>query len=324
MKLYISQSHDPYYNLALEEYLFRYTEDEVFMLWQNDDTVVVGKNQNVYTELNLSAMNERGTRLARRITGGGAVYHDLGNINYSFISAAANEDTSSFEYFSRPVISALKALGLEVYLSGRNDILLDGKKISGSAEHTEKGRTLHHGTLLFDTDLSVLSGLLTVDREKLTSKGISSVSSRVTNIKPYLGDYPDAPALILALEKKISEQFDCARFSLPEDVRIDELCKRNSSEEWLYPKRRILEEYEERFSKRFPFGRLTVKLFCEGETITDALIEGDFFEGEDFYKLREMLIGERSSLADKIEKLDFSRVITGMTKYDLLSFFELH
>jgi len=141
MKLYISQSHDPYYNLALEEYLFRYTEDEVFMLWQNDDTVVVGKNQNVYTELNLSAMNERGTHLARRITGGGAVYHDLGNINYSFISAAANEDTSSFEYFSRPVISALKALGLEVYLSGRNDILLDGK-VARDEESAESVRIL--------------------------------------------------------------------------------------------------------------------------------------------------------------------------------------
>ena len=182
MKLLILKSKDPYLNLAIEEYLFRNTTDDIFMLWQNEPTVVIGKNQNVYAEINREYTKEHNIKIARRITGGGAVYHDLGNVNYTFISSR-NKEGIDFKYFTAPIIDALKAIGVNAELSGRNDITVNCKKISGNAQYSTDTRTLHHGTLLFDSDLSVLSSALNVDEEKIRSKAISSTRSRVINIK---------------------------------------------------------------------------------------------------------------------------------------------
>ena len=323
MKLYISHSHNPYYNLAVEEYLFRNEEDEVFMLWQNDRTAVVGKNQNIYTELNLEKVKAGGIKIARRITGGGAVYHDLGNLNYSYIGTAAMAGENSFLRFSEPIISALASLGVSVVLSGRNDLTVDGRKISGAAEHTEAGRTLHHGTLLFDSDLSVLSECLSVDREKLSSKGISSVSSRVTNIKPYLPEINGVAELISAIAKEISEKHGATLLPLPSCPEISELEKKYSSEGWLYPKRRLVSEYTRSYKRRFPFGSVEVLLSLSGEEIVSADISGDFFEGENFSLLKDAFLGEISELKSRIERRDLDGYIIGMRAGDLLELFEL-
>ena len=186
MKLYVLTTTNPHYNLAVEEYLFRHETDDVCMLWQNAHTVVIGKNQNAFVEVDVDALQRDGVHLARRITGGGAVYHDLGNVNFSFISANSAETGLDFARFTAPIIKALASLGVHAELSGRNDLLLDGQKFSGNAQYSANGRTLHHGTLLFDADLAVLARYLRPDEEKLKSKGIKSVRSRVTNLKPHL------------------------------------------------------------------------------------------------------------------------------------------
>ena len=186
MKFFTNNSNDPYYNLALEEYVTRTAVGEVFLLWRNGPTVVIGRNQNPNDELDVAAAREQNVNIARRMSGGGAVYHDLGNVNFSYISQNT-AGFGDFMAFARPVVAFLRSLGVEAEHIGNNDIGVDGRKISGNAQYISGGNILHHGTLLFDTDLQVLSGLLTPDPAKLENKGIASVRSRVANI----GEFTD-------------------------------------------------------------------------------------------------------------------------------------
>ena len=177
-------STDPYYNLAFEEYVLSHmTEDSYLILWQNDNTIVIGQNQNTPAEVNRSFVEEHGIRVVRRMTGGGAVYHDLGNLNYSFIG---DNDGSFGKNFSAIVVRALRDLGLDAECSGRNDITVGDQKLSGTAQRLLHGRILHHGTLLFDSDLDTVAGALRVDPDKFKSKHTKSVRSRVGNIRPLL------------------------------------------------------------------------------------------------------------------------------------------
>ena len=186
MKFLILDSRDPYFNLAVEEYLFLHEADDVFMLWQNENTVVVGKNQNAYAEIKMDVVRERGIKISRRITGGGAVYHDLGNVNYSFISTRREGADIDFKYFTEPIIEALASMGIKAELSGRNDLEWEGKKISGSAQYRAGGRLLHHGTLLFDTDVDAMNAVLRADREKLAARAVASHKGRVENLSTRL------------------------------------------------------------------------------------------------------------------------------------------
>lgn len=178
-------STDPYYNLAFEEYiLMNKTAGSYLILWQNDNTIVVGQNQNTAAEVNRSFVMQHGIHVVRRTTGGGAVYHDLGNLNYSFIS---DLDVGFGKAFSAIVVKALCSLGIDAAVSGRNDITIGDQKISGTAQRVFRGRILHHGTLLFDSNLETIAGALNVDPEKFKSKHTKSVRSRVGNIRPFLG-----------------------------------------------------------------------------------------------------------------------------------------
>ena len=163
--------------------MFSSTNDDVFMLWQNEPTVVIGKNQNAFAEINMDYIKKNNIHIARRITGGGAVYHDLGNVNYTFISNQGETAGIDFAYFTAPIIEALGTLGINAVLSGRNDLMIGDKKFSGNAQHTKANRVLHHGTLLFDSELDILSYALNVDEEKIKAKAIKSARSRVTNLR---------------------------------------------------------------------------------------------------------------------------------------------
>ena len=179
-------STDPAYNLAFEEYVLTHRMDgDYLILWQNDNTVVVGQNRNTAAEINRAFVEAHGVHVVRRTTGGGAVYHDLGNLNYSFIT---DEEAGSLrlERFTAPVVDALASLGLQAEASGRNDILVEGRKVSGTAQRVYKTRILHHGTLLFDSDPDMVAGALNVDPEKFRSKGRKSVRSRIGNIRSFL------------------------------------------------------------------------------------------------------------------------------------------
>ncbi len=188
MRYIESPSTDPYFNLALEQHLFDTVgqAESLFMLWRNDNTIVVGRHQNTAEEINADFVREQGVRVVRRLSGGGAVYHDLGNLNFTFITDGGGGKGLDLHLFCRPVAHALGELGVMAEISGRNDITIDGKKFSGNAQYKKNGRVMHHGTIMFDSDLEILSQALRVSGDKIVSKGVKSVRARVTNVKPYL------------------------------------------------------------------------------------------------------------------------------------------
>ena len=185
MRYIYNDSTEPYFNLALEEYFLKQTDEEYFILWRNEPCIVVGKNQNTLSEIHLEFVKERNIKVVRRLTGGGAVFHDLGNINFTFI---VNDESSfnDFKGFVAPIIGTLKTLGIDAEFSGRNDMLIEGKKFSGNAQCKHKSRVMHHGTLLFSSNMNDLSGALKPKDIKFSDKSVKSVASRVTNISEHL------------------------------------------------------------------------------------------------------------------------------------------
>lgn len=183
-----SNSTDPYYNFALEDYLMSanlFPDDIIFMFWRTQPTVMVGNFQNTLSEINEAYVKEKGIMVVRRLSGGGTIYTDMGGWQFSFIKREDNNKIG-FEKFTQPVLEALAELGVDAVLSGRNDLTIDGKKFSGNAQFIKKGYTLHHGSLLFDTDIEEMVKSTTVDSYKIISKGIQSVRERVTNISDHL------------------------------------------------------------------------------------------------------------------------------------------
>jgi lipoate-protein ligase A len=189
MMYYIeSPSTNPHFNLALEQYVFDRLDPghEYFMLWQNDNAIIVGKHQNTIGEINPAYVKEHNISVVRRLSGGGAVYHDLGNINFTFIADNTAGSNFDFATFCSPVIKALESFGVPAQLNGRNDMTIDGKKFSGNSQYMKHGRVMHHGTIMYDSNLEVVTQALNVPKDKIESKGLKSVRSRVTNVKPYV------------------------------------------------------------------------------------------------------------------------------------------
>jgi lipoate-protein ligase A len=186
MRCLISETQNPYLNLATEEYFLKNSSEELFMLYINEPCIVVGKHQNLLSEINVPYIYKNNIKLARRITGGGTVYQDLNNLNFSFIHNCTNLDQMNFNKFTYPILKSLREMGIPAEFSGRNDLLLESKKISGNAMHIYKNRVLSHGTLLFNTDLNILSDALKNHPEKYIDKSIKSVKSKVANISEYI------------------------------------------------------------------------------------------------------------------------------------------
>ena len=179
---------DPAFNLALEEYVFEKMprDREYFLTWRNDNAIIVGRHQNTAAEINEEFVKEKNIKVVRRLSGGGAVYHDLGNLNFTFIVDARPEQKVDLRKFCQPIADTLCALGAKAEVDGRNDILIDGMKVSGNAQYVRQGRVMHHGTILFDSDMTVLSQALRPDPAKAQAKGVKSVRSRVTNVRQCL------------------------------------------------------------------------------------------------------------------------------------------
>jgi lipoate---protein ligase len=227
---------DPYFNLAAEEYVLHHFNNDCFMLWRNGPSVIVGKHQNTLAEINYDFISKNNIKVVRRISGGGTVFHDLGNINFTFIRNGDPGKLIDFRKFTQPVIDVLATLGIEARFEGRNDLTIGGKKFSGNAEHVFKNRVLHHGTMLYEAKMTDLTNALNVDPDKFKDKAIKSVRSRVTNISEHLTTPLDIQDFItLVMNHIVSTHQDAKLYQFSEQDRngINELVKRKySTWEW--------------------------------------------------------------------------------------------
>ncbi|MBP3605076.1 MAG: lipoate--protein ligase [Clostridia bacterium] len=312
---------DPYYNLAVEEYLFRSADTDIFMLWQNAPSVIAGRNQNVYAEADLAYAKENGIRICRRITGGGAVYHDLGNLNYTFISVGKEARPLDFAHFARPIRECLESLGLHTHMSDRNDIECEGGKFSGNAQHAEGGRILHHGTLLFDTDFSVMERVLRVDKEKLAYRAVKSLRARVVNLRSVLPRALSVEEFIAGIEDGVCSLLSAERCAPPENKEIDALYERNRSPEWIYSDKRYLTGYRVSRKKKYPFGLVSVEMELSRDKIERIQFSGDFFSTAPIEKLENALIGKT---LDALGGIDPSPYIHGMKSEELCALLSDH
>ena len=291
MKFLRLYSTDPYYNLAVEEYLFRNSDTDVFIIWRNGPAVIIGKNQNAFAEVNLDFAKQNGITVARRITGGGAVYHDLGNVNYSYISVNRRDKNIDFAPFVKPVVEFIAQLGGECTLSGRNDLELYGKKISGNAQYSINGRTLHHGTLLYDTNLSVIGTVLGLDSKKYEHRAVKSHRGRVGNIRELLLLDFSVDSFIKNLEDFVLSSMKPETSIFIDEEKVNELMQRNASYEWIYSSKRFLTDYTVKKTKKFTCGVVTAEIKFSGEVIDNLIISGDFFEIKPVSELEKKFVG---------------------------------
>ena len=292
-----TNSLDPAWNLAFEEYCLEEMaiHESIMMLWQNDNAVIIGRNQSAEREVNVAFAKEISATVIRRSTGGGAVYHDLGNLNYSFIQSVDKPDMIDKGVLMKPMIDALNRLGVPAIQHGRNDIEVHGRKVSGTAQRFHNGRLLHHGTILFDSDLDKLQGVLRVDSSKIASKGIPSVKARVANIRECMGWEMGMPEFWESLRNAFGGMaFGGMAFHKLGEVdlkRVNEL-RESKYVSWDWGRGQS-PDYNYRNCKRFQGGQVDVSLNVKKGFIQDCRIEGDYLGLVDISGLEGALIGLR-------------------------------
>ncbi|WP_312459167.1 lipoate--protein ligase [Proteiniclasticum sp.] len=318
MRYIISENTDAYFNLASEEYLLKHTDEDIFYLWRNDNAIIVGTNQNTLSEINVEYVKEKEIKVVRRLTGGGAVYHDLGNINYTFIENS-KKSFNDFRGFCEPITKALNELGVKAEFSGRNDMTIDGKKFSGTAQCKYKNRVMHHGTLLFSSKKSDISGALKPRDIKFTGKSVKSVASRITNISEHL----ESPMDVLEFRDRIMRSVaggldNITVFDAIEEEKIKKLREEKySTWEWNYgqsPKFSMTKE------GRFTGGTLEVTLDVQKGCIENIRIYGDFFGTENIHELEEKLIGvkhQEQNVLDALKEITLSDYMVNVQDEEL-------
>ncbi|MCP1122785.1 lipoate--protein ligase [Bacillus sp. AFS018417] len=318
---------DPTINLAIEEYCVKNLNiNETYLLFYiNEPSIIIGKNQNTVEEINADYVREKGIHVVRRLSGGGAVYHDLGNLNFSFITKDDGDSFNNFKKFTEPVTAALGKLGINAELSGRNDILAEGRKISGNAQFATKGRMFSHGTLLFDSEIDHVVSALNVKMDKIQSKGIKSIRSRVANIAEFLNEKITIEEFKqLLLENIFEGENEIPTYELTEDDwkeihKISEERYRNW--EWNYGKS---PKFNLKHSHRFPVGQVDVRLEVQKGVVSECKIYGDFFGVEDVHDIEERLSGkvfDKGAFAEALADVEVPRYFGNITKEDFLSLF---
>ncbi len=317
-------SLDPTWNLAFEEYcLTELTQfPEIMLLWQNENAIIVGRYQNAENEVNVDVAKRIGAKVVRRSTGGGTVYHDMGNLNYSFILPATDPKKVDISVVSKPMVQALNTLGVPAEVQGRNDLVIAGKKFSGTAQRFYRGRLLHHGTLLFDSNLDVLQDVLNVDASKIASKGVASVKSRVTNIKDHMPQNGyDLNAFWQALLEAFAENGGFERHQLSEhDLEQIKLLRETKYRTWDWSTGSA-PAFEYSNSKRFPGGKLAIRLNIRTGVIQECSISGDFLGLVALDELIAALNGTKynpDDVRDVLQSVNLSMYLGGITEDDVI------
>lgn len=313
---------DPYINLALEEYVLEnFGEEDTYLLFYiNAPSIIIGRNQNTIEEINTRYVEENNIKVVRRLSGGGAVYHDEGNLNFSFITKDDGDSFHNFAKFTKPVVEALNSVGVPAELEGRNDLVVNGRKISGNAMFSTKGRMFSHGTLMFDSEIEHVVSALNVSQEKIESKGIKSIRSRVANIAEFLEEkmtMDQFKKMILRHVFDVDDVKDVPRYKLTEEdwKNIHHISKeRYQKWDWNFGKS---PSFNVKASHKFDSGLVDVRLDVKRGIIENCKIYGDFFGMGDVETIEKQLTGvrhERQSIEEALRDLDISHYLGKITK----------
>ncbi|MBP2098650.1 lipoate--protein ligase [Enterococcus rivorum] len=332
MRYVIMKSDDIRRNLATEQYLLNHVsfDEPLILFYIQKPCVIVGRNQNVLSEVDMNYATEQGITITRRLSGGGAVYDDLGNLSFSFVVDADSQSFGDFKLFTKPIIKALHFLGATgAEVSGRNDLLIDGKKFSGNAMYTKNKKMYAHGTLMLDVNIEEANRVLTVSQKKLESKGTKSVRSRVTNLRPYLSaeyqsltieEFRDQLLLYLFNAKTLAEIISHEYHLTPQDDEaIDQLVKDiYANEDWIFgeePKFTIQKE------ERFKGGTIEAKISVDKGKIVALTIYGDYFGQKKTEEIEALLVGcgyNQKSLALALKNVSIEEYFKNISKTDFI------
>jgi lipoate---protein ligase len=315
MRFIHNTSTDPAFNLAAEQWLLESTCCDVFMLWRNAPAVIVGRNQNTLSEIDEQFVRQRKIPVIRRLTGGGAVFHDLGNVNFTFISLERRGEGLDFRRFTEPVLDALRSMGVPCAFEGRNDLSIEGRKFSGNAQHVSKDRVLHHGTLLFSAEMADLSGALRVDPAKYQDKAVQSIRKRVTNISHYLREPMPVQEFMIRLMAHVSNGAagDDLTLALEETQGIEALAQEKyRTWAWNFG---FSPKYGFSRTTRTPCGVLDVRLEVQEGVIQAVRLFGDYFGIRDVAGLEALLVGcphQRERLAERLCDVPLGEYLQGV------------
>jgi len=316
--------NDPHTNLAIEERLMRdlETQETLLMLYINEPSVIIGRHQNTLEEINRAYVQKQGIHVVRRLSGGGAVYHDLGNLNFSFITRNTRKNFHNFRKFTTPVIRLLNELGVPAKLHGSSDIMVEGRKVSGNAQYATAKRLVAHGTLLFNSDLRQVSEALRVEPGKISSRSIKSVRSRVTNIREYL----QQPLDIQAFRKRLLQEIFSGEARIPRYVlteadwaAVHELeTERYRTWEWNYGRS---PDFNVRKVRRFTLGEIEARIHVQKGIIQSIHFTGDFYSSQNIADLETRLVGVRYNavrLGEALDALDVREFFPYLSQEELL------
>lgn len=316
---------DPRVNLAIEEYVLKNMDiekDDYLLFYINQPSIIIGKNQNTIEEINTDYVEENDIIVVRRLSGGGAVYHDLNNLNFSFLTKDDGNSFNNYKKFTQPVVDALASLGVNSELSGRNDILAEGKKVSGNAQYSTRGRMFSHGTLMFNLDIDAVVNSLKVKQDKIESKGIKSVRSRVANIIDFLPEKITVEQFRLEILKSIfggEENIQYYELTQEDWANIDEISKNRYQQwDWNYGKS---PRFNIQKTHRFPSGGIDIRLEVNKGIIEELTIFGDFFGVGDVEEIEQLLVGtkyDRTAINEKLQEVDIPKYFGGISAEDFL------
>ena len=324
-----SKSDDPMYNLALEQYVFDELpkDRQYFMLWQNNNAIIIGKNQNTVEEINREKVKKHDVKVVRRLSGGGAVYHDMKNLNFTFIADSGDMDELDMKVFVKPIIATLKECGINAQMTGRNDIVIDSKKFSGNSQYIKHGRVMHHGTIMFDSNLDFVQKVLSVSKDKIQSKGLKSVRSRMTNIKEHLTEDMSLEDFKDALKNNVFSGVDGVdieeyHITDKDNEQINKIKEvRYATWEWNYgysPKYSIIKE-----DRIKDCGKIELHLDIKDGRIQGLYAYGDYFGSGDISELENILKGRKlieEDISDALQDVNISHYFNNMDKQ---AFFKL-